>query len=122
MQKLQQVTPFKIERIQTDNGSEFAKNFIEHIKEQKLIHYHNYPKCPKSNAYIERFNRTIQEQFVQCTPYEHGSADFKKDLADYIIWYNTKRVHKGLNYITPMQYILNQPMAQIQYYSKSHMY
>jgi transposase InsO family protein len=122
MQKLQQVTPFKIERIQTDNGSEFCKNFIEHVKEQVLIHYHNYPKCPKSNAYVERFNRTIREQFVQCTPYAPGSPDFKKELADYIIWYNTQRVHKGLKYITPLQYILSQPPAQIQNYQKSHMY
>ena len=113
MQKLQQVTPFKINRIQTDNGSEFAKNFIEYVKEQELIHYHNYPKCPKSNAYVERFNRTIQEQFVQCTPYAPDSADFKKELADYIIWYNTKRVHSGLKYITPMQFVLNHLKALI---------
>jgi transposase InsO family protein len=121
MQNLEQITPFKISRIQTDNGSEFAKNFAEHVKEQQLIHYHNYPKCPKSNAYIERFNRTIREQFVQCTPYTPGSEDFKKELADYIIWYNTQRVHKGLKYITPMQYILNHPHAQIQNCPKSHM-
>jgi transposase InsO family protein len=121
MQKLQQVSPFKINRIQTDNGSEFGKSFSEHVKEQMLIHYHNYPRCPKSNAYVERFNRTIREQFVECSRHTPDSAEFKKDLADYIIWYNTKRVHKGLKYITPMQYILNQPQTQIQNYPKSHM-
>jgi hypothetical protein len=31
MQKLQQVTPFKISRIQTDNGLEFGKYFAEHL-------------------------------------------------------------------------------------------
>jgi len=122
MQKLEQVTPFKIERIQTDNGLEFGKYFAEHVKEQEVIHYHNYPKCPKSNAYVERFNRTIREQFVQCTPHEFGSVDFKKELADYIIWYNTQRAHKGLKYITPMQFILSQPQVQIQTTLKSHMY
>jgi transposase InsO family protein len=122
MQKLQQVTPFKIDRIQTDNGLEFGKYFAQHVKEQEVIHYHNYPKCPKSNAYVERFNRTIREQFVQCTPYTPGSDDFKKELADYIIWYNTQRVHKGLKYITPMQYILNQSNAHLQNYQKSIIY
>jgi transposase InsO family protein len=121
MQKLQQVTPFKIERIQTDNGLEFGKYFAEHVREQEVIHYHNYPKCPKSNAYVERFNRTIREQFVQCTPHQPDSEVFKKELADYIIWYNTQRVHKGLKYITPMQYILSHPHAQIQNCPKSHM-
>jgi transposase InsO family protein len=122
MQKLQQVTPFKIERIQTDNGLEFGKYFAQHVKEQELIHYHNYPKCPKSNAYVERFNRTIREQFVQCSPHEPGSPDFKKELADYIIWYNTVRVHKGLKYITPMQFILGQKNPQTLSYQLSHMY
>jgi transposase InsO family protein len=122
MQKLEHITPFKINRIQTDNGLEFGKYFAEHVREQEVIHYHNYPKCPKSNAYIERFNRTIREQFVQCSPYAPGSEEFKKELADYIIWYNTERVHKGLKYITPMEYILSRPTAQIQVVQKSHMY
>jgi transposase InsO family protein len=106
MQKLRQAAPFKIARIQTDNGSEFAKNFALHVKEQELIHYHNYPKSPKSNAFIERFNRTIREQFVQCALHEPGSQEFKKELADYIIWYNTKKAHRGLDYITPLQYLI----------------
>ncbi|MDR2399756.1 MAG: hypothetical protein LBD61_04950 [Endomicrobium sp.] len=33
-------------------------------KKHKLKHYWNYPSYPKSNAYIERFNMPIKEQFV----------------------------------------------------------
>ena len=28
-----------------------------------MTHYYNYPHSPKSNIYIERLNRTVQEQF-----------------------------------------------------------
>jgi hypothetical protein len=36
----------------------------DYLKENNLTHFWNYPRSPKSNAYIERFNRTIKEQFV----------------------------------------------------------
>jgi transposase len=54
-------SPYKIKAIQTDNGLEFEKNFDGYIKSNKMIHYYNYPHSPKSNAYVERFNRTVQE-------------------------------------------------------------
>ena len=53
-QKLEDVAPFKIQRIQTDNGSEFAKYFREYIQKRKITHYYKYPKCPKMNAIVER--------------------------------------------------------------------
>ena len=28
------------------------------------MHFFNYPKHPESNDLVERFNRTLQEQFV----------------------------------------------------------
>lgn len=123
MQKLQCVAPFKINRVQTDNGQEFEKHFHKYLSDKQVEHYHNYPRSPKSNAYVERFNRTIKEQFVYCNREAMFNTDeFRKKLTEYLIWYNTKRVHKGLNYITPMQYILKQEPAQIQSYLKSHMY
>ncbi len=33
-------------------------------KENDLINIFKYPRHPQANAYSERFNRTIQEQFV----------------------------------------------------------
>jgi hypothetical protein len=29
-----------------------------------MTHYFNYPNNPKSNAFVEKFNRTIKEQFA----------------------------------------------------------
>jgi transposase InsO family protein len=63
-ERLKEYCPFEIKRIQTDNGSEFEGYAHEYLKKKKLIHYWNYPRSPKSNGHIERFNRTIKEQFV----------------------------------------------------------
>jgi len=107
-QKLQSVCPFKIRRIQTDNGSEFEKYFREYITNQNIVHFHNYPKCPKMNAYIERFNRTIQEEFANWQTHLllEDLNQFNRKLMDYLIWYNTKRPHHSLGLISPMKYIM----------------
>ena len=64
MTKLREVAPFPIRRVQTDNGSEFHQYFRDYLEDQNIPQFFNYPRKPKSNAYIERFNRTIQEQYV----------------------------------------------------------
>jgi putative transposase len=103
------VSPFKIELIQTDNGLEFEKYFREYIKKVKIVHYHNYPRCPKMNAYIERFNRTIQEEFINknLSQIRYDMAIFNQKLMDYLIWYNTKRPYWSLNLISPVKYLIN---------------
>ena len=59
---MKEKVPFNIKAIQIDNGLESKKYFDKYTQDKKIIHYFNYPQNPKSN-YIERFNRTIQEQF-----------------------------------------------------------
>ena len=40
------------------------KTLIQTLTENKITHYHTYPKTPKMNAHCESFNGTIQEEFV----------------------------------------------------------
>lgn len=65
MDKLRIVCPFEIKHIQTDNGGEFAKHFTSHLDKHSITHFHNYPKRPQMNAHVERFNRTVKEQYVR---------------------------------------------------------
>ncbi|MBD3281463.1 transposase, partial [Candidatus Uhrbacteria bacterium] len=37
---------------------------------------------------------------------------FNRRLADWLIWYNSKRVHRSLNKMTPIGYILNQESSK----------
>jgi transposase InsO family protein len=57
------VFPYNIENVLTDNGSEFKKHFHNSLAQQQT-HWFTYPKTPKMNAHCERFNRTLQEEFV----------------------------------------------------------
>lgn len=107
--RCRQVFPFAMNFVLTDNGSEFAKDFTAYLDELKLPHYHTYPRSPKMNAHCERFNRTIQEEFID---YHAGLMEqdqlFSKGLMDYLLWYNTRRVHHAFkNKLSPLQYLMS---------------
>jgi putative transposase len=120
LDKLNWVTPFKVSRVQTDNGSEFLKHFARAACSQGIIHYFNYPRHPQSNGHLERFNRTIKEQFA----YYHIDCidepeDFNRPLMEYLIWYNTERVHRAIGKVPPLRYYLDEFIANPK---KSNMY
>ena len=108
MKKLKKAAPFSIKRIQTDNGSEFEKDFRDYIKREGLIHFHNYPRRPQSNPFIERFNRTIQEQHVRWHKDElYETENFNRGLMNYLLWYNTEKPHRRLNKEPPLKYYVD---------------
>jgi len=107
LKKFVVVAPFTPTRIQTDNGGEFEKHFDNYCQEQSLTHFFNYPRHPQSNACLERFNRTIQEQFVNWHIDELDELDiFNQNLMEYLIWYNTEKPHRGIGNLTPLQYYI----------------
>jgi transposase InsO family protein len=106
-QKLEQVFPYKIKRVQTDNGSEFHQYFKDYLKEREVTHYWNYPGQPYKNGHIEKYNRTIQDEFIdQHTALLEDPKIFNHKLMDYLIWYNTKRPHWSLKLMSPVDYLL----------------
>lgn len=107
--KLQQVAPFTITHVQTDNGSEFDKYFGQYMQEQNIVHFHNYPKQPKMNCFVERFNRTLKEEFANWkrTLLAYDLDVFNLEMVKYLLWYNTERPHWSLGLISPMEFIIN---------------
>jgi len=99
----------------TDNGSEFKKHFAEELRRLHLTHFHTYPKTPKMNAHIERFNRTIQEEFIDYHVFLLKDPDaFNRKLMDYLIFYNTRRVHHAFqNKLSPIQFLLQWSEANV---------
>ena len=108
-EKLQKVAPFPIKRVQTDNGAEFHKRFRDNLEKKGIIQFFNYPRRPQMNAQIESFNRTIQEDFIDWNLDLLASNinAFNHKLVDWLLWYNTKRVHSSLNNQSPLQYLIN---------------
>ncbi len=93
----------------SDNASEFLGHFQRHLEQQHITHWWTYPRCPRMNAHVERFNRTLQEEFVEyheALLFEDIAA-FNRNLGDYLVHYNTQRPHLALALNSPVQYLLN---------------
>ena len=108
--KFQSLCPLAVKSVQTDNGSEFLGDFESCLATRKLKHWFIYPRCPRINGCVERYNRTIQEEFVN--PHLdlliNNLEEFNHHLADYLVWYNCQRVHKTLKLKTPLQDLIEQ--------------
>ena len=101
-----QMFPYEVKTVLTDNGSEFKKYLDALLKENGITHYHTYPKTPKMNAHCESFNGTIQEEFVDyhINLLFDDTTAFNEKLREYLIFYNTKRVHCAFkNKLTPLE-------------------
>ena len=98
--------PTKIKIVQTDNGSEFLAYFHRYLKEKGIKHKFIYPRLVKVNAFIERFNRTIQEEFIKRNDeIYYDLKAFQVKLERYLYWYNYQRPHASLGYLSPMAFI-----------------
>jgi len=92
--------------VQTDNGTEFLGEFDEYLSQAQIKHEFIYLKSPKINGVVERFNRTIQEEFIQRNDdIIFNTQKFNQKLTNYLIWYNTKRPHYSLGQISPTEYM-----------------
>lgn len=114
MQKFKQVAPLELVAVQTDNGSEFEKHFHLYLEKSNVIHFNTYPRSPKMNSEIERFNRTLSDAFIKQHKYllAYDLDLFNEKLIDWLLWYNTRRPHWTLGLVSPLRYICNQLSAE----------
>ena len=94
-----------LDRILTDNGKEYTTHWVngKHDYEIFLAEYgirHNKikPRCPKSNGMVERFNRTLLEEFYQIAMLKKiytSLRELQDDLDKFIHYYNFKRTNQG---------------------------
>ena len=101
----------KIAAILSDNGSEFSKYFEEACKRLKITHIYTRVKTPQDNPRDERFNRTIEEEFMEVNEnFESYLADddlteANRELTEWLIFYNFIRPHHSLGLQRPIDYV-----------------
>jgi transposase InsO family protein len=101
--------PYEIKHVLSDNGSEFKKYFSSLTGKKSITHFHTYPRTPKMNAHCERLNRSLQEEFIDYNVnllFDDVTL-FNKKFADYLTFYNEKRVHTAFkNKYSPLQFMI----------------
>lgn len=95
---------FPIAMVQADNGSEFGRYFAQCMTSAGIVVRHSRLGRPNDNAHVERFNRTIQEECLgNRISSRVANATLQTKINQYIEYYNTKRVHLGLQLKIPTE-------------------
>jgi transposase InsO family protein len=95
---------FPLCMVQSDNGPEYGRYFEQVMRSHGITTRHTRLHRPNDNAHIERFNRTIQTECIgyfwrRSVPLQHQ----RDTLTVYLDYYNTRRVHLGLQLRTPAE-------------------
>lgn len=93
---------FTFSMVQSDNGPEYSRYFEQVLRQNNIATRHTRLGRPNDNAHIERFNRTIQTECIgyywrRSVPLHRQKANLNK----YLDYYNTERVHLGIQMRTP---------------------
>lgn len=104
LERLNYLLDGKFDNLQTDNGSEFLKHFEVACNELKVPHYFSRARTPKDNAECERFNRTLQEEFISLGNMTTDIGIFNRNLTEWLVEYNFNRPHQTLDYLTPIEF------------------
>jgi len=89
------------EIVNTDQGSQFtAQEFVDAVQEAKAKLSMDGKGAWRDNVFVERLWRSVKYERVYLKRYESVS-EARRDVADYIQWYNTQRPHSSLQDQTP---------------------
>lgn len=106
LERMVYLTNNRVVNLHSDNGSEFKMEFEDACGALSITQWYSRPHTPQDNSVLERFNRTIQEEFIEFTDISmEDIEEFNKVLLDWLIEYNFHRPHQTLAYQTPIEYL-----------------
>jgi len=91
--------------VQTDNGSEFFKEFEEALRQLLILHWFSRPRTPQDNSVVEKFNQTLQQEWLNDGHFTPVVNEFNMELTKWLEEYNFNRPHQTLDYLTPYEYL-----------------
>jgi len=88
--------------ILTDNGREFCGRdshpYELYLELNDIEHRRTQVRHPQSNGFVERFHRTVLDEFFRTafrTKLYDSVAALQADLNAWLVYYNTERPHQG---------------------------
>jgi putative transposase len=105
LKRLVYIVDGKVTVMHSDNGSEFAGAFEKACNDLKILQIYSRPYTPKDNPALERFNGTIQKEWLNFSEVGLSNiTDANHDLTKWLVKYNSYRPHEALDYKTPLEY------------------
>ena len=103
LREAKDIAPFLFKTIQTDHGSEFSKWFTKIAVHDGMSHRHTRVRTPTDNGHVERFIRSLQDECLHRIP--RTMTAWRKEIPEWIRYYNTERPHMGINFKTPLEMV-----------------
>lgn len=107
-------------RLHSDNGSQLkAKKLRQWLKDLGVLQDFSRPRIPEDLAILERFMRTVKQGEVY--PGEYADQYEARDgLGQFIDYYNHRRPHQSLGYVTPYDMLTDRAAEIIQQRKERH--
>lgn len=105
LKRLMYLVEGRVEMMHSDNGSEFEGKFRLACDKLNIEQVYSRPRTPKDNPYVERFNWTVQDEWLSLS--EIGLDEIptaNQDLSKWVVEYNSYRPHESLDNLTPLEY------------------
>lgn len=114
LRRLTRAAPMKIEKVLTDNGSQFTDRFTGKTKKPTGMHAFDRecallgiehrlikPRHPQTNGMVERFNGRISD--ILATTRFRSREDLQATIERYVKLYNEHLPQRALKHTTPLQ-------------------
>ncbi|MFD8484121.1 IS481 family transposase, partial [Kitasatospora sp. NPDC059673] len=100
-----------VERVLTDNGSCYrSRLWRDTLRASGITHKRTRPYRPQTNGKVERFNRTLLDEWAYQRPYT-SNQERAEALPDFLHTYNYHRCHTALGGQPPITRV-NNPAGQ----------
>jgi len=106
--------PSQSPRIISDRVTQFvAKDFNNFIRYAGLSHTFTSVGYPQSNGKIERFFRTAKSDCIRKNSFL-SIEDARRQISEFIWYYNQKRLHSSIGYVTPFDKLIGRDKRIIE--------
>jgi transposase InsO family protein len=95
-----------VKRVLTDNGACYRSKLFAHALGEDIKHKRTRPYRPQTNGKVERFNRTMVEEWAYAQPYA-SEAERAALFNDWLHTYNHHRGHTALGGKSPADLVPN---------------
>lgn len=88
----------------SDQGSEYRSDlYLEALAQSGITSSMSRSGTPTDNAYVESFFKTLKNELIHLFKFK-TVIECAARIVDYLDFYNERRLHSGLNYLSPKQY------------------
>ena len=107
-------------RLHNDNGSQLkAKKLRQWLREIGVLQDFSRPRVPEDLAVLERFMRTVKQGEVYPGEYV-DQYEARNGISQFIDYYNHRRPHQSLCYVTPYDMLTGKADEIIQQRKERH--